>query len=69
MAITSQIRPSLSFGEILVGDWKKAGLVAPSIIKPLLMTFEKTLLLKRFGHLESQNRVALQKTLHQILNP
>ena len=69
MAITSQIRPSLSFGEILVGDWKKAGLVAPSIIKPLLMTIEKTLVLKRLGHLESQDRVALQKTLHQILNP
>lgn len=69
MAITSQIRPSLSFGEIPVGDWKKAGLVAPPIIKPLLMTIEKTLVLRRLGHLESQDRAALQKTLHQILNP
>ena len=69
MAITSQIRPSLSFGEISVGDWKKAGLLAPSIIKPLLMTIEKTLVLKRLGHLEGQDRAALQRTLQQILNP
>jgi mRNA interferase MazF len=69
IAITSQIRHPLNFGEILVGDWRKAGLLAPSIIKPLLMTLEKGLVLKRLGHLEGQDRAALQKTLQQILNP
>jgi len=52
MAITSQIRPRPAFGEFLVGEWKKAGLIAPSAVKPVLATIEKGLVLKRLGQLQ-----------------
>lgn len=35
MAVTSQVRPSPAFGEIPIGDWKTAGLLGPSVVKPL----------------------------------
>jgi len=49
MAITSQIRPRPAFGEFTVADWKKAGLIAPSAVKPVLTTIEKRLVLKKLG--------------------
>ena len=41
MAITSQIRPRPAFAEFTVAAWKKAGLIAPSTVKPVLTTIEK----------------------------
>jgi hypothetical protein len=38
LAITSQIRMPLSFGEALVADWRAAGLLKPSVFKPVLTT-------------------------------
>ena len=46
MAITSQIRPRPAFAEFTVAAWKKAGLIAPSAVKPVLTTIEKRLVLK-----------------------
>jgi mRNA interferase MazF len=40
LAITSQIRMPLSFGEALVADWRAAGLLKPSVFKPVLTTIE-----------------------------
>ena len=36
MAITSQVRKPLPFGETMVTDWQSAGLVKASVIKPVL---------------------------------
>jgi mRNA interferase MazF len=41
MAITSQIRESLATGEAKVEDWQDAGLIKPSVFKPLIATIEK----------------------------
>jgi mRNA interferase MazF len=41
MAITSQIRPRVAFGEFTVAEWRKAGLIAPSAVKPVLTTHRK----------------------------
>ena len=41
MAITSQIRPRPAFAEFTVAAWKKAGLIAPSTVKPVLTTIDK----------------------------
>ncbi len=43
MAITSQVRMHLGFGEAMVGDWQEAGLVKTSVLKPLLTTIEQGL--------------------------
>jgi mRNA interferase MazF len=67
MAITSQIRPRPAFGEFLVGEWKKAGLLAPSAVKPVLATIEKGLVLKRLGQLQPPDIRSPRTSLRQIL--
>lgn len=49
MAITSQIRPRPAFAEFTVAEWRKAGLIAPSAVKPVRTTIERRLVLKRLG--------------------
>lgn len=41
MAITSQIRQPLAFGEYLLQDWRQTGLLKPSVLKPLIVTLEQ----------------------------
>ena len=38
MAVTSQVQLSPSYGELVITEWEKAGLVKPSVIKPVLAT-------------------------------
>ncbi|HNN87510.1 MAG TPA: type II toxin-antitoxin system PemK/MazF family toxin [Pseudomonadales bacterium] len=40
MAITSQIHQPLDFGEYYLQDGQQAGLLKPSILKPLIATIE-----------------------------
>lgn len=67
MALTSQTRPSTSVGEVTIVHWKQAGLLKPSVLKPVLTTLEKGLVLRKLGRLHSQDRTALLKALKQIL--
>lgn len=41
MAVTSQVKPSASFGEVTVQGWQAAGLLKPSAIKPVITTIEQ----------------------------
>jgi len=67
MAVTSQVRPSLLFGEVVVTEWKGAGLLRPSVIKPIFATIEKGLLLSNLGQLGEEDRKVLQETLQKLL--
>jgi mRNA-degrading endonuclease toxin of MazEF toxin-antitoxin module len=67
MAITSQIRARLVFGEFTVTDWRKAGLIMPSAVKPVLTTIAKRLVLKKLGQLQLADVKALRTSLEQIL--
>jgi len=67
MAITSQLRPHPAFGEFTVAEWKKAGLIAPSAVKPVLTTIEKRLVLKRLGRLQQADLRSLRLIIGQIL--
>ena len=40
MAVTSQVRAPIAPGGVLISAWKAAGLVKPSVAKPVLMTIE-----------------------------
>jgi mRNA interferase MazF len=35
MAVTSQFRPAVSLGEVWLKEWQLAGLLKPSVIKPV----------------------------------
>ena len=67
MAVTSQVRPAAGVGEVAVQRWKEAGLLKPSVLKPLLATVEKGLVIRKLGRLEEPDRVALRRSLETIL--
>ena len=67
MAVTSQARPAPKLGEVHVTDWKAAGLIKPSVIKPVLTTIERSLVIRRLGQLEQEDRQALKGALGAII--
>jgi mRNA interferase MazF len=67
MAVTSQLRPSTRVGEALVTDWKGAGLLKPSLLKPILFTIDRGLVLRRLGILGREDLASLRQNLRLIL--
>jgi mRNA interferase MazF len=67
VAITSQLRPRLGFGEFLVADWKGAGLLKPSVVKPVFATIEKRLVIRTLGQVTVADRQALTSALRTVL--
>lgn len=67
MAVTSQARPSATFGEVAIIRWKEAGLLKPSVIKPVVATVEKGLVIRKLGRLDETDRSALLEALRAIL--
>jgi mRNA interferase MazF len=68
MAITSQLRPTGGAGEVWIVDWRSAGLLKPSAIKPVFATLEQTLVLRKLGTLAVGDRDALKKAIRQVLD-
>jgi len=48
-------------------DWKEAGLLKTSTIKPILTTIEKSLIIRTLGELSHQDHIALRDALKIIL--
>lgn len=67
IAVTSQVKTPLQLGETLITEWSKAGLLKSSVIKPIITTLEKQLVIKRLGKLEVVDIRALQSSLQQII--
>jgi mRNA interferase MazF len=67
MAVTSQVRTPLMPGEVLLTGWQAAGLLKPSVTKPVLVTVEKSLILRRLGRLDEVDRQAVTAVLQRIL--
>ena len=67
MAVTSQVTTSPVFGEVIITDWQKSGLLSYSVIKPIITTLEKKLVIKKLGRLVDQDRAAVQSALQSIL--
>ena len=65
MAITSQVRNPLAFGEALISDWQVAGLLKPSVLKPVFTTIEQALLLRSMGRLSDADQLLLRECLAQ----
>ena len=45
MAVTSQMLSPPYFGEVVIARWQQAGLIKPSLVKPIFTTIEKGLVL------------------------
>jgi len=68
MAITTQFRQPRA-GTVLIASWRQAGLIAPSLVKPTVMTINKTLVCKKLGQLKPVDSQALQRMVLQIFKP
>lgn len=66
MAITTQARPSAAL-QTTVSDWQAAGLLRPSVVKPVFATIERSLVLKNIGTLQPTDLDALRANLRRTL--
>ena len=67
MAVTSQLKPSGAFGEVIIQDWQTASLLKPSAIKPVFATIEQALILKHLGQLSARDQPALRDAITAII--
>ena len=67
MAITSQFSSPLNFGEMAIADFKNAGLLKPSVIKPVVTTIEKSLVIRKLGQLNDSDCQNLQQLIQSVL--
>lgn len=67
MAITSQVRQPLGFAEALVTDWQAAGLIKPSVLKPVLTTIEQRLVVRTMGKLSVGDLRLLREAIAQTI--
>lgn len=67
MAVTSQVRIPLGFGETMVTDWRGAGLVKESVLKPVFTTIEQHLVLRVIGRLAAADIQALRRVVSDVL--
>ena len=62
LPLTSQL-DDLQAGEVLLQDWKGAGLLFPSVVKRGLFTLETTCVTRRLGRLSRADMEKLDETL------
>jgi mRNA interferase MazF len=67
MAVTSQPRPAGGAGEVQLKDWKAAGLIKPSVAKPVITTIEASLVIRRLGRLKKDDQEALRRAIAEII--
>jgi mRNA interferase MazF len=67
LAVSSRIRYPLDYGDVVIQDWQEAGLLKPSILKPLVFTFEQSSVLRQLGRLTSTDKMQLDKLLKNII--
>lgn len=67
MAVTSQLRSAAAFGEVALQDWQAAGLIKPSVVKPVITTVEQRLVRKSLGTLSSSDQQRLREAIKQIV--
>ena len=53
--------------EVVLGDWQAAGLARVSPVKPLLASFEKTLIRRTLGHLSAADLSEVRSLFVRIL--
>lgn len=67
MAITSQLRATAGLGEVWISQWRAAGLLKPSAVKPVIATIEQRMIQGRLGRLETQDQSALRAAIAAIV--
>lgn len=69
IAVTSQVKTPLLFGETMISDWRAAGLLKLSVIKPVITTVQRDLVIKKLGKLMLTDLRALEELLGSLFKP
>jgi mRNA interferase MazF len=69
MPLTSQFRSGRLPQELPIAAWQVAGLVQPSVVKPIFFTLENSLLVRKLGRLAESDRAALGEWIRTLLGP
>lgn len=67
LAITSQLSSIADFAHGQITDWRAAGLLKPSLFKPILATIEQSLIIKKLGSLAETDLLTLKAIQSAIL--
>jgi mRNA interferase MazF len=67
MAIRSQLRATPAIGETLLARWQAAGLLKPSVVKPVIATLEQGLVIRRLGRLADEDQADLRTAIAGII--
>jgi len=67
MAITSQLYRADHGTNRFVENWQEAGLIKPSVFKPILATIETAMVLNKLGDLQNGDCQTLKQILRDIL--
>jgi mRNA interferase MazF len=52
---------------VWVTEWRSAGLLKPSAIKPVFATLEQALVLRQLGTLHTNDQMSLRKAISEII--
>ena len=63
MAVTSQISTPPRTGEVVLENWRAAGLPKPSMAKPVLATIERRIVVRKLGALDGKDATAVRTAL------
>ena len=61
--ITSQINSPSRVGDYYLKNWSEAGLPKPSLVRMKFATLHKSIIVKKLGQLESDDRAEIEKIL------
>jgi mRNA-degrading endonuclease toxin of MazEF toxin-antitoxin module len=64
--ITSKMHHAAGFGAVAIHDWKHSGLDTPSVIKPFLITVDRSQILRVAGELDPQTLADLKTAFKSI---
>jgi len=67
MAVTSQMRANETLGDVPVLDWREAGLLKPSVIKPVFATLAQSLVLRTLGMLQPSDQTVLRTAIAGLI--
>ncbi len=65
-AITSKIKRRL-FGEHMIQDWERAGLLFPSMVTGIIRTIKRTMIDRKLGSLAKSDVEAVERELRRCL--
>lgn len=67
MAVTSRVGREDPPFECAIDGWRKAGLLNPSVVKPVFATVEHGLVLRRLGRLDADDAASLRRWIGTLL--